>query len=190
MIFCTCSLSGGIYGLYSPITLFLNCATAIEISNATVYMMQTPCLGSSHYIFLSADLGGYHYNTYNIHNLWWFAVPYQNLLDLSKASVAKCSPFDNKWWLHEGVNFWLLGRLPPSLSWENPEVCLEPACAETKCHWFVIFNRSVSSQVSTKIANSVERLRKPTFESNPLFWKLWPPKLLYKIKLYKNRCLV
>lgn len=95
MTFCTCSLLGVFMGdrLYSPIILFLNCTTGIEISNATVNMMQTACLGSSQYIFLPADLGGYHYNTYNIHNLWWFAVPYQNLLGITKALLAKCSPF-------------------------------------------------------------------------------------------------
>ena len=105
--------------LYSPMILFLNCTAGIEISNATVNMMQTPCLGSSQYIFLSANFGGYHYNIYKINNLWWFPVPYQNFLDLSKALVAKCLPFDNKrWYTWEGgeANFRLLGGLPPSPS--------------------------------------------------------------------------
>ena len=150
MTFCTCSLLGVFMGdrLYSPIILFLNCTAGIEISNATVNMMQTACLGSSQYIFLPADLGGYHYNTYNIHNLWWFAVPYQNLLGITKALLAKCFPFYNKRWLHVGVkqlfSYW--GGLPPSPSLENPEVHLETAHAETKCHRFVIVNRSISFQ--------------------------------------------
>ena len=40
--------------------------------------------------------GGYHCNTYNTHNFWWFAVPYQDLLDLTKTLMTECFPFDNK----------------------------------------------------------------------------------------------